>query len=358
MTQARDRRHLWRLIAADRFLRFGPVQASPRYHKRVQLTDALHAASGWVHPVKPMPMPEVDASDLDYEGLLEITDNLRRSVVLRGARPQCRAVQTWTESYLRQKLGEHTFTFVGSEVDPAQRSNDTRWGVERMTFSRFLDRMSSEPLYLNNDALFAEACPALVADLELPEIRARFTDPRSRWDQLITTQVFISSSLAHSPLHAANSGNFFLQIRGRKTWTFVDPCHTLDVFPVLARPALYAVSHYGGWREVSADHALFCLPRYTTTLEPGDMLYNAPWWWHEVTNSGDLSIGCALRHMPPPFRGSPSWRTQPQLTALSTYPIGRALSYLHCALQRVLGVKRPLRDVFNPVLTRRVNKSH
>lgn len=324
----------------------------------MQLTEQLHIDSGHTKPIAALPMPEVDASGLDYDGLLDITDNLSRSVVLRGARPNCRAVQAWTREYLREKLGKHVFTFVGGALDPEQSSNDTRWGVERMTFARFLERMSSEPLYLNNDALFAEACPDLVDDLELPEIRSRFNDPRSRWDQLITTQVFIGSSLAHSPLHAANSGNFFLQIRGRKTWTFVEPRHTLAVFPVLARPALYAVSHYGGWREVAPDHALFCLPRYTTTLEPGDMLYNAPWWWHEVTNAGEMSIGCALRHMPPPFRGSPSWRTQPQLTALSTYPFGRAISYLHCALQRMFGLKRPLRDVFNPFLTRRVNKSH
>jgi hypothetical protein len=357
MTEARQRRRLWRLIAADRYLRFGPVKESPRYQERTQLTDALHAAAGRDTPVEPTPLPEYDADSLDYDGFLEATDNLRRSIVVRGLNRQCRAVQLWTAEYLRERMGEHTFTILGGTPDPDQSPSDTRWDAERMTFAQFLDRMPLEPVYLNNDAIFVEACPELVDDLDLPLIRERFNDPRSSWDQLITTQVFVSSSLAHSALHSANSGNFFLQIRGRKTWTLVDPRYTLEVFPVPARPALYAVSHYGGWREVSPDHVLFRIPRYTTTLEPGDMLYNAPWWWHEVTNEGDLSIGCAMRHMPPPFRGSPSWRTQPQLTALSTYPLGRTLSYLHWALQRVLGLKRPLRDLLNPFLTRRVTKS-
>ena len=356
--EERTQRRLWRLIAIDRFLRFGPVRESPRYHRRSQLTDALYAAGGLDSPVEPTPLPEYDAATLDYDGFLEATDNLCRSVVLRGVAPNCRAIRLWTPDYLRQRMGEHTFTILGGTPDPRRFPTDTRWDVERMTFSEFLERMPSEPLYLNNDAIWVEACRELLDDLPLPEIRARFNHPHSSWDELITTQLFASSSLAYSALHSANSGNFFIQIQGRKSWTFVDPRYTLEVFPVMARPALYAVSHYGGWREVSPDHRLFCLPRYTTTLEPGDMIYNAPWWWHEVTNAGEWSVGCALRHMPPPFQGSPSWRTQRQLTALSTYPLGRSLSYLHWALHRILGLKRPLRDLLNPLLTRRVNKSH
>ena len=76
-----------------------------------------------------------------------------------------------------------------------------------------------------------------------------------------------------------------------------------------------------------------------------------------VTNEGDLSIGCALRHMPPPLRASPSWRTQPQLTAMSTYFIGRTLSYVHWMAQHLFGMKRTLRDFMNPVLSERVNRS-
>ena len=35
------RRRLWRLIAADRILRFGPVAESPRYSGRCELTEVL-----------------------------------------------------------------------------------------------------------------------------------------------------------------------------------------------------------------------------------------------------------------------------------------------------------------------------
>jgi len=150
---------------------FGPVEESPRHQKRVQLTDALHASGG-----------------LDYAGFMEASDQLRRSVVLRGLGRETRAVRLWTQEYLKQRLGEHTFTFVGGTPDPSRVPTDTRLDVERLTFARFL------------------------------------------------------------------------QVCGRKTWTCVEPRYTLEVFPIMARPALYAVSHYGGWRESSPDHVLFRIP--------------------------------------------------------------------------------------------------
>ena len=354
------RRRLWRLLAADRVLRFGPVAESPRYSRRCELTEALQVAGGLTEPRDPDPLPEVDAADLDHAGFMEASDHLRRSVVIRGLGRDSRAVTQWTADYLRERLAEHRFTFVGGTPDPKRAPTDTRWDAEEMTFGRFLERMPHEPIYLNNDSLFAQACPELIDDLELERVRDRFNDPTTDWDELISTQVFISSALAYSPLHAAQSGNFFLQIRGRKTWTLVEPRHSLLLFPILARPALYAVSHYGGWREVADDHVLFAIPRYEVTLQPGDLLYNAPWWWHEVTNetdAGDIAIGCAFRHMPPPFRPSPSWQTQPQLTALSTYHLGRMVCYLHHAVQRLFGLKQTMRDFMNPVLSRRVHKS-
>lgn len=356
MKDERIRRRLWRLTAADRFLHSGPVRSSRRYTRRTALTEALQRSTCPAR-VAPRPLPEVAADGLDYEAFLEVSDGLRRSVVVRGLNPGARAVTRWDADYLRRHIGEETFTFVGGTPDPSRPERDTSWDAERTTFAAFLERLPDEAIYLNNDSSFAHRCPQLLEDLDLACVRTRLNDPRSDWDELISTQLFVSSSRAYSPLHAAQSGNFFLQIRGRKTWTLVEPAYSLEVYPILARPALYAVSHYGGWREVAPDHALYRIPRYEVTLEPGDVLYNAPWWWHEVTNDGPLCIGCAFRHMPRPFRPSPSWGTQPQLTALSTYSIGRTLSFLHWSLQRTFGMERSLRDFMNPVLGDRVHRS-
>mgnify|MGYP001372745346 CR=1 FL=1 len=38
------------------------------------------------------------------------------------------------------------------------------------------------------------------------------------------------------------------------------------------------------------------LPRYDIVLEPGDILWNAPWWWHRIENGNGFNVGLAIRN--------------------------------------------------------------
>ena len=38
------------------------------------------------------------------------------------------------------------------------------------------------------------------------------------------------------------------------------------------------------------------LPRYDIVLEPGDILWNAPWWWHRIENGDGFNVGLAIRN--------------------------------------------------------------
>ena len=49
-----------------------------------------------------------------------------------------------------------------------------------------------------------------------------------------------------------------------------------------------------------------CVPKYVTELEPGDVLYNPSWWWHEVVNIGE-SIAAALRVGATPHNAPKMW---------------------------------------------------
>lgn len=47
-----------------------------------------------------------------------------------------------------------------------------------------------------------------------------------------------------------------------------------------ARPFTYCLSAFGARGSTDSDSPIARLPRFEVTLEPGDLLYNAPWWWH------------------------------------------------------------------------------
>jgi hypothetical protein len=200
----------------------------------------------------------------------------------------------------------------------------------------------------------------LVEDLQLERIRRDLTTPGSAWDELVTTNLFVGATHVFSAVHAAPAGNFFLNLVGRKAWTFVDPRYAGHLHALPSRPFQYLKSAYGGSRAQAelgnAEHPLQMLPRYTVTLEPGDLLYNAPWWWHEVDNLDDFTVGCAVRHLVPPLKRSPTVRNNPIYSLASAYPKFHAVALGHWAKQQVFGGEGSLRDVASELQVRALRK--
>ena len=90
-------------------------------------------------------------------------------------------------------------------------------------------------------------------------------------------------------------------------------------------------------------------PRHEVLLEPGDLIYNAPWWWHEVENEDKFTVGVAVRHVPPPFSKAPSWVNHSIFTMCGVYPLGRAITYIHWLARKITRSRKPLRDILHPL---------
>jgi hypothetical protein len=103
--------------------------------------------------------------------------------------------------------------------------------------------------------------------------------------------------------HCADGHNLFLDLRGRKEWTFIHPSYNPVMMPGLSRYSVYAVSEiddeiFVGLDQIHAKHPILrYVPKYRVLLEEGDVLYNPPWWWHRVLNQSKLTIGCATRYL-------------------------------------------------------------
>jgi hypothetical protein len=142
----------------------------------------------------------------------------------------------------------------------------------------------------------------------------------------------------------------FLMMHGRKKWTFIDPAYT----PMLA-PLISGLAYLSGVTEGSElyeanlerlgeedrervlehsrselarriDHIFTKVPRYEVILEPGDVLLNAPWWWHEVSNLGDESVGVATRWFDFRYRepSNPTLETLLMINPLTAYKTSMA----------------------------------
>lgn len=78
-------------------------------------------------------------------------------------------------------------------------------------------------------------------------------------------------------VHAAGKSNHFLQVSGRKTWTMISPKYKHRLYLWHDQKPMYGLC-------LGGRVTLPCVPRYQITLEPGDLLYVPPWWFHEINN--------------------------------------------------------------------------
>ena len=87
--------------------------------------------------------------------------------------------------------------------------------------------------------------------------------------------------------HAEVGGNIFRQIAGRKAWTLISPEHNRWLCPVLVGEFVAVQSCVQGFEPELREQWFRRIPRLTTELEPGDIIYNPPWYWHDIVTLDD-----------------------------------------------------------------------
>jgi len=118
-----------------------------------------------------------------------------------------------------------------------------------------------------------------------------------------------------SSLHCAVGGNFFFNVHGKKRWVLIEPKYSRHLCSMPSKNFEFVIS---GRDIENPDDILNKIPKYEVTLEPGDVLYVAPWWWHYVKNLTPFTIGCAVRDHSA-YRQS--FQNNPMYMLMSHYPL-------------------------------------
>lgn len=327
---------------------------APNFARRSAIAEKLGSLR--TERVEASPVPVVTSHD--REAFLAASEGASRPVVLRGFARQTAA--RWSEQMLRARVGGATVTVMNMKEDAERNGWDVGNEHVKLTVAELLDRIPEERLYLNNSTELFVDHPDLMAELQLDRL-SRFTTPDGTWDELLTTNFFIGGRKVRSAIHTAYGGNFFMNLVGRKRWRFIDPRYSPWLHPVPARPFDYATSAHGSLysdeQDGIDDSIFFRLPREEVLLEPGDVLYSAPWWWHEVDNQSDLNVACAVRHLQPPGGLSPSFTNCVPMAMASRFPKSRFLTTVHYLKHRYGGGESSLRARVNQAVWQRVNSS-
>jgi hypothetical protein len=315
------------LLAAD-FIGHRTAHQGTLFEKRKART--LARQSCFKPEAHPREFPILDGS-VTPESFRSATQNYRNPVVVRGVLNGSGAVERWNAEYLGEMCGDDKYRMV-SNGD----TDDIVGGDVQFTEGTVRDLTGAlstgiDHRYLAGVSQIFIDHTELLDDLELERLYALLGEAalRKRFDAM---NMFIGGPRTRSRMHCAFAGNFFVNIVGRKRWKLLPPHYRHLMLPVPARPFIYSMTYFDPLdadpaRSTFAQH----LPYYDVVLEPGDVLYNGPWWWHQVENIDRLNVGCAIRL----GQWAADYRNNATFTMLSVQPQLYALKVVYL-LERLM----------------------
>lgn len=233
-------------------------------------------ASGYTTADRSIPIPEYDWRNNDPETFFQTFVTRPHPVILRDFMKDTSLLKELGWDTVLKKYGQEDVFLTKKEHD----------GVPGK-----LNEVDNPNVYLHNSEKIFN---------KFPEIRQLFQYERLEpylHQKAGYEQLFVGKAGTGTPLHHAAVYNMFYMITGRKEWTFVDPYDTTFIYPVsiAGRAANFAMVLWPDeYNEKEFPLFKYC-PVYQATMNPGDVLFNPPWWWHAIKNIDEKTVGVASR---------------------------------------------------------------
>jgi len=233
-------------------------------------------------------------------------------IIIEGKANDWECVKKWSMDWLYENYCNDKVALF----DPLSSSSEkVNYEVEETTLKDVLDAVKSGDTskYSRFNRLLYDH-PELVKDFDWKWLYMM----RNRISSGKTFQVFIGGKGTRTTLHCASEHNLFTQVYGKKHWYLFEPKCDIYLDPPINRSPYF----FSRFDPENPDYQNFPATKYLTVweceLNPGDVLFNPPNWWHQVTNMSH-SIGVGFRW----FNQKDSMKTSfvnTLLTILSTNP--------------------------------------
>jgi len=256
------------------------------------MVDTLHTTPLSVSSFSGAFKPVERRSDLDRDGFIQQYVRRDTPVILSGAANGWEAAQRWTFPFFIDTYGDLPIQLINAAAgdDSSDRAGERRPLGEVLT-----EALAGSHIYPRFVPLL-HLFPELRHDLDMDWLGAMRGPILERLG--MTLQLFLGGPGSTTALHSALSSNLFVQLQGRKRWLILstDWSPALDV-ALNRSPYFFSdvdlekpdferfpwLAHVRGW---------------VADLEPGDVLYNPPFYWHQVRNI-DLSVAVGFRYYDP-----------------------------------------------------------
>lgn len=236
-----------------------------------QMEDA-----GYTSHQRDVPIPEYDWKNGNPEEFYKNFVVRPHPVVLRGFMKDTTLLKDLSWDSVIGKYGEENVMLTTKEKD----------GVPGK-----LKDVNNPKVYLHNSEILFSKYPE-IRDLFQYEKLEPYLKMKVGYEQ-----IFVGRQGTGTPFHDAAVYNMFYMVDGKKTWYFVDPYDTFLGYPLalMGRAASILMCLFPEDYNKEAFPLFKYCPVYKATLEPGDVLFNPPWWWHAIKNVTPTTVGVASR---------------------------------------------------------------
>jgi hypothetical protein len=250
------------------------------------------------HPKQKTNHPKLKVMSADaLQDFKAFSKGLSSPVLIRGGLKNSPACQKWSFDYFMKGYADKKIVCIDdSSIDNSNRSvkEGALLDGSVKTLRAVIENIEQGGSnYVSNVSEFLQANPELVEELEITNLieNIKTESKFSRFNYLFS-QIFMGNSHSVSALHCAIGTNLFVNVFGRKTWYLIHPKYTRLLKPHLNQYGLFAISEQDIF---NPDDISQKIPHISVTLDPGDVLFIPPWWWHAVRNESELTIGVANR---------------------------------------------------------------
>ncbi len=248
---------------------------------------------------RPIILPSIDAEYVDKEFFLKWCKEANMPIVIKGYLKDAKVTEATTLKTLVEEQGHKTIKYVPKE----DRIQSNRVGQNVRLLETTLKEYLTEDEHIDN---YVNGFYGILGDEDYYEKCRGDEIDEFRNQKSAISQWFIGRRKnSRTPLHNALGDNMFLNVQGRKEWLFIHPSYLPIFKPMLADYGTYTsaglkedvFTDTDGYENLVTDHPFLAdVPFYTYILEPGDVLYNPSFWWHNVRNHSDFNVGCAVRY--------------------------------------------------------------
>lgn len=233
-------------------------------------------------------------------------------VVMVGKAKEWACVKKWSPDWLLENYCDDKVSIFNAST---QEMTDVNYSLEETILKDVLNAMKEDDTskYSRFNRLLYDH-PGLIEDFDWKWLYNR----RNTISSGKTFQVFIGGKGTRTTLHSASEHNLFTQVYGSKHWYLYPPENDVIFEPPVTRTPYF----HSMFDPESPNLEVFPNAKYLQAweckLEAGDVLFNPPSWWHQVTNLED-SIGVGFRWFSPTDSFKLSFM-QTLLTFTSTNP--------------------------------------